>query len=110
VSHIYGTATRIIVSTQIHTGKGYLYSLLIGVDTINNPVVAVYDDVGGATAANQIVPSTTYDATALGLNGVVLKFAKEFVTGLYISIATIGSGSVVADWRSQGQLFPEKMR
>ncbi len=109
MQHIYGTAVRIVVSTQIHTGKGYLFSLLVGVDTVNNPVIAAYDDEGGATAANQIIPSTTYDATALGLNGVVLQFAKNFDTGLYISIANIGSGSVIVDWRSQGALFPRQI-
>ena len=109
MQNIYGTPARIIVSTQIHIGKGFLFSLLIGTDITNDPVVAVYDDVGDATAANQIIPSATYDATALGINGVVLQFAKDFNTGLYISIANIGSGSVVADWRSQGDLFPEKI-
>ena len=109
MQHIYGTSARIIVSTQIHTGKGFLFSLIIGTDDTNDPVIAVYDDVGGATAANQIIPSTEFDASALGLNGVVLQFAKNFDTGLYISIANIGSGSVIVDWRSQGNLFPEKM-
>ena len=103
---IYGTPTRIVAGAQIHTGEGFLFSLLIGTDSVNDPVIAVFDDVGGATAANQIIPSTEYDASVMGMNGLVLKFSKKFTTGLYVAIANIGTGSVIVDGRSQGNLFP----
>jgi len=96
---IYADPVRITASTLIYTGKGYLMTLLIGSDGTNNPVVAVYDDTDGDTAANQIVPSQTYDAISLGLNGIILQFAKKFSTGLYVSISNIGSGSVIVDYR-----------
>lgn len=104
--HIYGTPIRITSSTLIYTGKGFLFSLLIGMDTINDPVIAVQDDTDGDTAENEIVPSNTYDADALGINGLILKFAKHFETGLYVKIANLGSGSVIVDYRTKGGLFP----
>lgn len=110
MQHIYGTPVRVIESTLIYTGKGFLFSLLIGMDTVNDPVIAIHDDTDGDTAANEIVPSNTYDADALGINGLVLKFAKHFETGLYIKIANLGSGSVVLDYCTQGGLFPNKFK
>lgn len=97
---IYADTERIVESTLIYTGKGFLFSILIGTDTINDPVVAVYDDTDGDTAGNRIIPSNTYDASALGINGVVLKFAKKFSTGLYVSITNIGNGDVIVDYRT----------
>lgn len=108
MAHIYATPVRITSSTLIYTGEGFLFSILVAPDTVNDPVVAVHDDTDGDTAANEIKPSVTYDASALGDNGVVLKFAKRFTTGLYVKIANIGSGSVVVDYRTQGDLFPHK--
>lgn len=110
MGNFYGTPKRVVESTLIHTGKGVLMSMLIGTDGVNDPVVAVHDDVDGDTAANEIVPSATYDASALGINGIVLKYSKNFTTGLYIKIANIGSGSVVVDWRSQGSLHPKSFK
>ena len=102
--HIYAETDRITSSTLIHTGEGFLFSLLIGTDSVNDPVVAVYDDVNADTAGNRIVPSTTYDASALGINGVVMRFAKKFSTGLYIAISNIGSGEVTVDYRKSTDL------
>ena len=106
---IYGTPIRITASTLIHTGEGFLFSFLIGTDTVNDPVFAIYDDADGATPGNQIVPSTTYDASILGINGAVFKVSKNFTTGLYVAIANIGTGSIILDWRSQGSIFPVKL-
>ena len=106
MQHIYGTPIRVTSSTLVYTGRGFLFSLLIGTDTVNDPVIAIHDDTDGDTAANEIVPSNTYDATALGINGLVLKFAKNFTTGLYVKIANLGSGSIIIDYRTKGGLFP----
>lgn len=102
---VYANTTRITESSLIHTGEGYLFSILIGTDTVNDPVIAVYDDTNSDTAGNRIIPSNTYDASALGINGVVLKFAKQFSNGLYVNISNIGSGEVVVGYRTRSSLF-----
>ena len=84
--------------------------MLIGGDTVNDPVVAIHDcATGNQAAGNQIVPSSTYDASVLGIHGVVFKISKRFTSGLYIAIANIGTGSVIIDWRSQGSIFPVRL-
>jgi len=99
MQYIYGIPKRIIESTLIYTGSVFLFSLLIGTDTLNDPVISVHNAVNGDTAANEVVPSSTYDASLLGINGFILHFAKHLDTALYVKIASIGSGSVVADYR-----------
>jgi len=106
---IFGKPKRLVESTLVYMGKGFLFSLLIGSDGINDPVIAVHDALNGDTAANEIVPSNAYSAKTLGLNGFVLNFAKGFTTGLYVKIANLGSGSVIVDYRSQGGLFPHEI-
>ena len=110
MTNFYATPVRLTASALIHTGKGVLMSVLIGTDGVNDPVVAIHDDVDGDTAGNEILPSSTYDASALGINGVVFKFAKKYSTGLYVKIANIGSGAVVVDYRTQGTLHPKDFK
>lgn len=107
---IYGIPYRATASALIFTGAGFLFSMLLGSDTINDPVVSVHDALNGDTATNEIIPSNTYDASALGINGLALHFAKHFSTGLYLKIANIGSGSVVVDYRPQTSTFPPVIR
>ena len=104
----YTTTSRITESSLIYTGTGFLFSILVGADNVNDPVVAVYDDTDGNTAANRIIPSVTYDASVLGLNGVVLEFPKKFTTGLYVVVTNIGSGEVIVDYRQENDLVPYK--
>jgi len=105
---IYANVKKLTESGSVTTGVGVLFSLLIGTDGVNDPVIAVYDDTDATTAANRIIPSITYDASALGLNGVVLQFAKKFTTGLYVNITNIGSGEVSVDYRKENDMSPYK--
>lgn len=110
MQEIFGTPYRATASVQVHDGEGFIFSMLIGSDTVNDPVVAIHDcTTGNQAAGNQIIPSNTYDASILGINGVVFKISKRVTSGLYIAIANIGTGSVIIDWRSQGSIFPVKL-
>jgi len=97
---IYSTPKRMVANTLVYTGKGFLFSLLIGTDGVNDPIVSIYDYTDATLAATKIIPSNTYDASALGLNGVVLEYAKEFNTGLYVKIENLGNGEVIVDYRA----------
>jgi len=97
---IYSTSARLTASGLVYTGKGFLFSMLIGTDGIIDPIVSVYDYTDDTLAATRIIPSITYDASALGLNGVVLEYAKEFSTGLYVKIVCAGTCEVIVDWRA----------
>lgn len=111
MSHlIFATPVRIVESTLIYTGRCFLFSLLLGLDTVNDAVIAVHNDIDGDDATKEVVPSNTYDASAMGINGLVLKFAKDLSTGLYIKVTNIGSGSVVVDYRKAEDLSMHTFR
>jgi len=106
---IYTIPTRIVSSTLIHDIPCFLAKIVIGSDGTNNPVMAVYnEDDDSQTAAAEILPSQTYDAIALGLNGIVYQFMEYLDTGLYVAISNIGSGSVVVSSRTKSSLHKVK--
>ena len=101
---IRAESSRITASTLIFTGDCVLISLLVGVDGVNDPVVGIFNALDGADPTKRVVPSVTYDASALGLNGYMAAFVKRCRTGLFISIANIGSGEVIVDYRTMASL------
>lgn len=96
--NIYMIPTRITTTTTIHSAACFLGRILIGTDGVSNPTVAVYNNTS-ATDATRIIPSVTYDASALGLNGVVLEFAEYLSTGLHITISCSGTCEVIVSSR-----------
>jgi hypothetical protein len=66
-----------------------LKNFLIGTDGTNDPEVTIYN---GTTASGQeIVPTNTYDASALGINGAVGLDIK-CPDGIYVAITCAGIG------------------
>jgi hypothetical protein len=88
MSHKKITASGIVVNR-----KCILDGFLVGMDGSNDPTITLYDDNSAATG-NEVVPTNTYDSSALGVNGVM--FSNDGVRcekGLYCEI-TIGGGAV----------------
>jgi len=107
---LYTIPTKIIISTVIHTEPCFLMKIVIGTDGTNDPVVAAYNEADtSATAAKMILPSITYDASALGINGAIYHCSEYLDTGLYIAIANIGTGSVIVSTRTKSSLFRFKL-
>jgi len=87
-----------ITSSQIITSASAVLSgMQIGTDSANDPTITVYD--GTDNTGNEIVPTTTYDASALGLNGFVASYEKKAYNGIYVEISTAGSVEVTIDYR-----------
>jgi len=107
--NIYMTPTRITSTATIHSAACFLGRILIGTDGVNDPVVAVYNNTA-ATDATRVIPSVTYDASALGLNGVVLEFAEYLSTGLHVTISNIGTGEVIVSSRLASTVSPYAFR
>jgi len=78
-------------------GQGLLYNMQIGCDGSNDPIVTIYDGES-ATNAKEIVPTCTYDASALGMNGFTSTVGKKFIKGLYVEITCGGTVEVILDW------------
>jgi len=105
MDNIFVIPTRITESTLIHSGPNFLMDIIIGSDGTNNPTVACYNEADDSkTATARVIPSQTYDAIALGLNGIVLQFARFNNTGLYVEVSNLGSGEIVVGSRLAGTL------
>jgi len=79
-----------------------LSSMLIGTDGVNDPAVTVYN--GTDNTGQEIVPTATYDASQLGINGFILIYAKRCPDGIYVEISlAAGDVEVVIDYAPMGR-------
>jgi len=92
VESSYKTASGVIF-----TGPGLVYDILIGTDGTNDPVVTIYDGLS-ATNTKEILPTATYDASALGIDGYSTAIGSKVTTGCYIAITCVGTCEVVVKW------------
>lgn len=88
----YMTASGIIFS-----GRGIVYDVLIGTDGTNDPVVTIYDGLS-ATNTKEILPTATYDASALGMSGYTTTIGSKVTDGCYIAITCAGTCEVIIKW------------
>ena len=68
-----------------HAGKCSCGGFLLGMDKVNDMEVTLYDNASAASG-NKIVPTNTYDASALGLNGFSPKENIECSNGIYVEM------------------------
>ncbi|MHA2135396.1 MAG: hypothetical protein ACW99J_16165 [Candidatus Thorarchaeota archaeon] len=99
VNGIHMVAQRRTTDGSVTTKAAYLAGVLIGKDGSNDPVITVYNDSDAATAANKVVPTNTYDASALGMDGVMLGFALRCDNGIYVDVDSLGTGEVIFYYR-----------
>jgi len=82
---------KLTASGIVYTGKCIFRGFLLGCDGVNDPVVTVYN--GLDNTGKEIVPTSTYDASAYGLNGCV-GMEKYCSRGVYIEITCAGNVEV----------------
>jgi hypothetical protein len=87
----------VTVSGTIITKSAVLLGMQVGTDSANDPTITVYDGINNG--GNEIVPTTTYDASALGLNGFVCPYSKKAYSGIYVEITCAGSVEVTIDYK-----------
>ena len=73
-------------------GRTKFCGFMVATDGANDPTVAIYDNTAGSGTI--LVPSTTFDASALGINGAMLFEPIPLSTGLYVDITCAGTVSV----------------
>ena len=89
------TSSKISASAAVYTGACELRGFLVGTDGVNDPVITIYN--GTSNAGGEIVPTSTYDASQLGLNGATgLQPGVHCDTGIYVEITCAGTCEVVA--------------
>ena len=77
----------------VYTGQCCVAGMQIGMDGVNDPQITVYDGIEASGV--EIIPTNTYDSSALGLNGFAAGYLKECRTGVYVQIEASGGGAFV---------------
>jgi len=88
-----------VSTTQIVTDRSCrLMGFLVGTDGTNDPTITMYDGI--ATSGNEVVPTNTYDASFLGLNGFMIgDVGIKCDHGLYCEITCAGAVEVVVYYK-----------
>ena len=82
--------------TALPNGSLYCMGFTVGMDGVNDPVVTIYN--GADNTGEEIVPTATYDASALNLRGVVKSAGVKCSAGIYVEITCAGTVEVVVDY------------
>jgi hypothetical protein len=82
-------------SAIVYTGPCIFHGFLLGTDGVNDPTITVYNNI--SAAGEEVVPTTVFDASALGLNGVSGMYALCTI-GIYIEIASAGTCEAVVQY------------
>lgn len=80
----------IAASGIIYNGPCIFRGFLLGTDGVNDPTITIYNNI--AASGEEVIPTCTYDATALGLNGAtgIMQYCEK---GLYAAISVAGGGA-----------------
>jgi len=77
-------STPLTASGIVFSGPVYFGGFLLGTDGVNDPTITIYD--GTDNTGLKIVPTNTYDASALGLNGAQEGSLVKCNSGIYVEI------------------------
>lgn len=91
---------KVTSSGLIFTGPSVLLGFLLGTDGVNDPAVTIYNGVDNT--GQEIVPTCTYDASALGLNGAIFSYKIKCPAGIYVEIGCKGTVEVICHFRGLG--------
>lgn len=95
------SAADFIRPPTIYTSSGVVsaspclfYGFLLGMDGTNDPEIAIYDNAT-TNSGQELIPSNTYDAGLLGLNGVTISKPILAQNGVYVEITCGGTAEVI---------------
>jgi hypothetical protein len=71
----------------------FFYGFMLGLDGTNDPTITFYDNASEASG-EEIIPTNTYDASILGLNGAMLPVPKYCKNGIYVGITQAGTTEI----------------
>lgn len=76
----------------ICAGPCFFYGFLLGLDGTNDPSITFYDNT--SASGEEIVPTNTYDASILGLNGAMFPAPKYCQNGVYVYVTQAGTTEI----------------
>ena len=89
-------STKLSSSGIVTPYNSILVGVQIGMDATNDLTLTIYNGVDNT--GTEILPTNQYDASALGLNGVVMPYGKHCPNGIYLEMTCAGTAEVVIDW------------
>ena len=90
------TAVYFNASGILYSSACTLVGFLLGLDGTNDPTITFYN-AQSAVSETDIIPTCTYDASALGLNGVMPGAMEiDCPNGIYVEVADLGTGEGIA--------------
>jgi len=94
-------AIKFTASGILFNGPCVLSGFLLGVDGVTDPTITFYNGTS-ALANAEVMPTTEFDASTLDPKGFMPGGMEiDCPNGLYVDVATIGSGEGVAYVRSK---------
>ena len=91
--------SKVTETTNITTSPSLFGGFTLGTDGINDPTITVTDGASGA----EIIPTATYDASALGLNGALLGgHLVDAPNGVTVVISCAGTVEVTTYYKQKG--------
>ena len=89
-------AAKITESGVVYAGPCIFHGFLLGTDGVNDPTITIYDNASAASG-QEVVPTQTFDASALGLNGVTGIY-QLCDNGIYIEITCAGAVEIIPQY------------
>ena len=100
---------KAIETGLICTGPGVFGGFLLGMDGANDPTITIYDNT--EASGEEMVPTSTYDASTLGLNGALIgKHLPGFKNGLYVEVTITGAKEIVVFYKLDSDMSPYTFR
>lgn len=103
--------TTLTASGLVNSGPCIFHGFTLGTDGTNDPAITIYNNI--AASGQEVVPTATYDASLLGLNGAT-GFNQWCDTGLYVAITCAGTVEVAIQYvpyyydQALGKYMPDK--
>ena len=95
--------SAVITSGIICTGPCAFGGALIGdKDGVNDMTVTIYDGTSSATGNTEIMPTTIFDGTIKGLEGVSENRKVQCADGIYVLVAGAGTIRVTVRYKPIG--------
>lgn len=86
---------KMTASGLIYAGPCVFHGYLVGTDGVNDPSVTIYNNT--KASGREVAPSATYDASALGMNGVTGMYMYCDL-GLYLDVSCAGAVEVIVGY------------
>ena len=80
-------------SGQVTSKESFLLGVLLGTDGVNDVRFSMHN--GTDNGDPEVIPSCTYDASALGMNGVMLPFNAYCPDGIYLNVESGSNYEIV---------------